>query len=139
VVEAASFDACLGIRARRHLPSPSERSCLYGGNPAPLGADGLRVRRLSDLRTLRLRNPDGSGGITRIRSSYQTRAITQRHTLPDGTVLTPAQYGPDVSGTYPLGYYAEDHEYVSGLGDLDAYNGRFAVTPEYPSASTPTT
>jgi hypothetical protein len=73
--------------------------------------------------------------ITRMRSSYQKRSITQRHTLPDGTVLTPSQYGPDISATYPLGYYAEDYEYVAGSGDLDAYNGRFAVTPQYPGGT----
>ena len=34
--------------------------------------------------------------------------------------------------TDPLGTYIEDYEYVEGLGDLDQYNGRFCVTPEYP-------
>jgi hypothetical protein len=34
-----------------------------------------------------------------------------------------------------LGYYAEDYEYVKGLGDLDEHNGRFAVTPEYPNGT----
>src|SRR5204863_5201489 len=77
-------------------------------------------------------NADGTAGIARMRSSYRLRSITQRHTLPDGTVLAPALYGPDVSATYPLSYYIEDFEYVAGLGDLDACNGRVAVTPEYP-------
>src|SRR6185436_1469216 len=76
-----------------------------------------------------------TGGVTRIRSSYRLRNITVRQTLPNGTVLTPAQYGPPVSGTYPLGYYVEDYEYVAGLGDLDTYNGRFAVTPQYPTGT----
>ncbi len=80
-------------------------------------------------------NADGTGGVTRMRSSYATRNITVRETLPDGTVLTPSQYGPPVSATYPLGYYAEDYEYVAGSGDLDQYNGRFAVTPEYPAGT----
>ena len=31
-----------------------------------------------------------------------------------------------------MGTYIEDYEYVEGLGDLDQYNGRFCVTPEYP-------
>ena len=31
-----------------------------------------------------------------------------------------------------MGTYIEDFEYVEGLGDLDKYNGRFCVTPEYP-------
>lgn len=80
-------------------------------------------------------NTDGTGGIARIRTSYRLRAITARTTLPDGTVLAPAQYGPAINATYPLGAYIEDFEYVAGLGDLDVYNGRFAVTPEYPSGT----
>jgi hypothetical protein len=78
-------------------------------------------------------NPDGTGGIRRMESSYRLRSITDRHTLPDGTVLTPSQYGPAIGTTYPLGYYAEDFEFVSGLGDLDEHNGRVQVTPEYPA------
>ena len=33
---------------------------------------------------------------------------------------------------YPLGAFTQDYEYVVGLGDLDACNGRFGVTPEFP-------
>lgn len=29
--------------------------------------------------------------------------------------------------------YIEDHEFVSGSGDLGVHNGRFCVTPEYPA------
>ena len=53
----------------------------------------------------------------RIRSSYRVK--TSRETLLNGL-------------TDPLGTYLEDYEYVEGLGDLDRYNGRFCVTPEYP-------
>lgn len=35
-------------------------------------------------------------------------------------------------GTFD-GTYTADYEYIDGLGDLDACNGRFSVTPEYPS------
>ncbi len=59
-----------------------------------------------------------------MKSSYQLRAITRRNTLPDGTLLTPAQEGPDVSPQFPLGTFAEDYEYVPGSGDLDGFNGR---------------
>ena len=34
-----------------------------------------------------------------------------------------------------LGAYIEDHEYVEGSGHLDEFNGRFAVTPEYPEGT----
>jgi hypothetical protein len=32
-----------------------------------------------------------------------------------------------------LGSYLEDFEYVANLGDLDACNGRFGKTPDYPN------
>ncbi len=35
-------------------------------------------------------------------------------------------------GTYD-GTYVQDYEYVEGLGDLDACNGIFSTTPEYPN------
>ena len=76
----------------------------------------------------------GSGAIVRMTSSYRLRTISQRTTLSDGTALSPSQYGPDVSTTYPLGLYAEDYEYVNGLGTLDRYNGRKCITPEYPDS-----
>lgn len=37
-------------------------------------------------------------------------------------------------GTYD-GTFVADYEYVSGSGDLDECNGRFAVTPEYPDGT----
>lgn len=33
---------------------------------------------------------------------------------------------------FPLGHFEQDWEYDRGLGDLDACNGRFAATPEFP-------
>jgi hypothetical protein len=80
-------------------------------------------------------NSDGTGGIKRIKSSFQKRAITVRTVLPDGTSLSAANYGPAVSDSFPLGCYMEDYNYVAGSGDLDEHNGRFAKTPEYPSGT----
>ena len=80
-------------------------------------------------------NSDGSGGIVRESSSYTLRSITQRHTLPDGTVLPSNQWGPDVSAQFPLGSYVEDYTYAPGVGSLDQYNGRFVVTPQYPQGT----
>ena len=40
--------------------------------------------------------------------------------------------GPSIV-TYPLGTFIDDYEYVSGLGTLDEFNGRFCVTPEFPN------
>ncbi len=68
-------------------------------------------------------------------SSYALRNITLRTTLSNGTTLSSAYYGPPVNSTYPLGSYLQDYQYVSGYGDLDAYNGRYGKTPEYPSGT----
>lgn len=74
-------------------------------------------------------NADGTGGVTRIESSFQKRDITVRTHYADGTDVTD---GPAVSPSFPLGWYREDYEFVPGSGDLDIHNGRFCVTPEYP-------
>lgn len=72
--------------------------------------------------------------VTRMKSGYSLRNITTRTTLPDGS--TASQTGPAVSTTYPIGEYCEDYEWLaSNNGDLDKYNGRFCVTPEYPSGT----
>jgi hypothetical protein len=79
-------------------------------------------------------NADGTGGIARIKSSYQLRNITTRTHHADGTDVTD---GPAVSVTYPLGYFREDYEYIATSpltpDYLDEHNGRFCVTPEYPA------
>ena len=74
-------------------------------------------------------NADGTGGIVRMDSSWQTRSITTRTTYADGSNVTP---GPNVSVASPIGTYVEDYQFVSGSGHLDKYNGRFSVTPEFP-------
>jgi len=61
--------------------------------------------------------------------------MTTRTTLPNGTVLTSANYGPAVSATYPLGYFAEDYIYSATNADLDLNNVRYCVTPEYPNGT----
>ena len=78
------------------------------------------------------KNADGTGGITRIKSSYQLRNITTRTVWADGTDVPD---GPTVSTTYPLGYFREDYEFINhAQADyLDVHNGRFCVTPEYPN------
>jgi len=78
---------------------------------------------------------DDAGKVRRMRSSYRLRAIVRRTTLPDGTVLTPGQEGPDAGPAFPLGTFTEDYEYAKGSGDLDEYNGRYGKTPEYPDGT----
>ena len=81
------------------------------------------------------KNTDGSGGIVRMKSSYQLRNISVRNTSPSGSSVTS---GPTVSSTYPLGYFMEDYEFVSHPSDpdfLDVHNGRFCKTPDYPNGT----
>ncbi|MEY2764571.1 MAG: hypothetical protein RLZZ205_995 [Bacteroidota bacterium] len=78
-------------------------------------------------------NTDGSGGIVRMKSSYQLRDIAVRTHYADGTDVTD---GPAVSSTYPLGRYREDYEFVAHSNEpdyLDEHNGRYCITPEYPN------
>ena len=80
-------------------------------------------------------NTDGTGGIVRMKSSYQLRNITSRTTYSNGASVTA---GPAVNATYPLGCFKEDYEYISHTGDasyLDVHNGRFCITPDYPSGT----
>jgi hypothetical protein len=79
---------------------------------------------------------NAGSAVTRMKSGYSLRNITTRTTLPYGVALNANQYGPPVSTTYPIGTYCEDYEWLaSNNGDLDKYNGRFCVTPEYPSGT----
>jgi len=79
-------------------------------------------------------NADGTGEITRIKSGYQLRDITERTHHADGTEV---DNGPDISTTYELGYFREDYEWVSHDTDdyLDQHNGRWCITPEYPNGT----
>ena len=136
-VEGPSFDGCGGH------PSPNQQyhnhqnaACIFAESAAAhSGIVGFAFDGYPVYGPYAYANTDGTGAIRMMRSSYRKRAITTRTTLADGTVLTSANYGPAVSSTYPLGYYIEDYEYVAGLGDLDTSNGRFCVTPEYPSGT----
>jgi hypothetical protein len=138
IFEGSSFDACLGHPAPNgeyhHHVNPA---CLYNASDGTVHAPllGYAFDGFPIYGAYGYANPDGTGGITRIRSSYRLRDITSRTTLPDGTALTPGQYGPAIGGQYPLGAFIEDHEYVPGLGDLDEHNGRFCVTPDYPDGT----
>lgn len=78
-----------------------------------------------------------SSGITRMSSGYALRtSMSDRTTLPDGTVLTnPNDYGPAITngGNFDLGTYWEDYKWDVANGTLDDHNGRFCKTPEYPN------
>lgn len=138
VVEGASFDNCLGHPAPggeyHHHLNPR---CLYDSKDSSKHSPiiGYSFDGYPIYGAFGFANPDGTGNITRMRSTFRLRSVTDRTTLSDGTVLAANQYGPAISAQYPLGYYIEDFESVQGIGDLDEHNGRFCVTPEYPNGT----
>jgi hypothetical protein len=69
------------------------------------------------------KNLDGTGGVVRMKSSYQLKTATTRTN------------GPAVSTTYPNGYFREDYAFVANAASdyLDIHNGRICKTPEYPN------
>lgn len=133
VVEGPSFDNCLGHPAPNgeyhHHLNPT---CLYNDadslNHSPIigyAFDGFPVYGAYGYSSA-----SSVSSIKRMKSSYAKRNITTRTTLPGGNPAS--SNGPAVSTTYPLGYYIEDFDFTQSSGDLDAHNGRFCVTPEYP-------
>ncbi len=106
-------------------------------------------------------NPlDSNSGVRRMISGYQKRdgtngstnlTSTGRTTIPqwilrnESTRSQPgsaSQYGPAVNTTYALGHYLEDYDYKGDRGltlgtqfDLNEYNVRWCVTPEFPSGT----
>ena len=80
-------------------------------------------------------NANGTGGVTRMKSGYELANYSVRTHYPDGTDVND---GPAVNATYFLGYFREDYQWVAHAGQedyLDIHNGRFCVTPEYPSGT----
>jgi hypothetical protein len=98
---------------------------------------------------------NSAGGIRRMVSGYVLRngqygtsnlTANGRVTIPPWAArlfnVSSNQSGPAVSSSYPLGRYMEDNDYLSDLGytqgvdfDLDEYNGRRCVTPEFPGGT----
>lgn len=94
-----------------------------------------------------------ASGLRRMISGFSPRTNlvnTGRITLPQwaaraynrSATLAANEYGPAVSTQYPLGRYLEDNDYRGDLGetlgihfDLDEYNGRWCVTPEFPNGT----
>jgi arylsulfatase A-like enzyme len=85
---------------------------------------------------------DGNFGTTNL------NATAGRATLPQWAIraghgistANDAATGPPVSTAFPIGWYLQDFDYLGDRGytqgtdfDLDESNGRWCVTPEYPS------
>ena len=124
--EGISFDNCLGHAAQNgeyhHHVSPK---CLYNSADSSKHSpiigyawDGFPI-----YGAYAYTNTDGTGKIKRMIPGYKIKQATSRTN------------GPIPDQTYPLGCFLEDYEFVSGLGDLDARNGRFCKTPEYPNGT----
>lgn len=71
------------------------------------------------------KDTNGTGIVTRMKSSYQLKNITTRVA------------GAPINTTYPLGYFREDYEYIANTSTdyLDEHNGRFCKTPEFPNGT----
>jgi hypothetical protein len=108
-------------------------------------------------------NPtNANSGIRRMVSGYVIRngeygtsnlTLNGRTTIPQWAArlysVGSNQAGPNVSSSYPLGRYMEDNDYLGddintntgtnyqqGVDfDLDQYNGRWCVTPEFPQGT----
>ena len=120
-LEMETFDPCLGHPNNMHeYHLHVNPTCLYDDKDSSQHAPiiGFAFDGFPIYGAYASANPDGSGAIKRMRSSYRLRSITQRNTLPNGTPLPASLYGPALV-IYPLGAYVEDYEYVAGLGDLD--------------------
>ncbi len=98
---------------------------------------------------------NAASGVRRMISGYQLRngergtdtlSASGRTSIPAWATrlyaVAATQSGPAVSTAYPLGRYMEDNAYLGDCGkiqgtdfDLDEWNGRFAVTPEFPNGT----
>ncbi|WP_298396415.1 YHYH protein [Flavobacterium sp.] len=98
--------------------NPSEHSPLLG-----FAYDGFPI-----YGAYAYTNTNGTGAITRMKSSYQLRTNTTRTNGPAINQVVGTQ-------TFFNGYFREDYEYIAHPNDptyLDSHNGRFCITPEYP-------
>ncbi len=103
------------------------------------------VRRIVSGFVLR----DGSNGTTNLNTAKRrTLAAWSAAWQGRSATLATTAYGPDVSATYALGHYLEDYDFLGDLGftqgvvnaggvyfNLDRYNGRTCVTPEFPGGT----
>ena len=95
---------------------------------------------------------DGSNGSTNLNNTGRTtRPQWQVRNEGLSATLSTNEYGPDVSAAIPLGHYLEDYTYKGDLSftqydgtgsfneathfDLNEYNVRWSVTPEFPNGT----
>jgi YHYH protein len=85
---------------------------------------------------------DGTRGTTNLNSTGRKSLPLWAQQAQNKTTLTSTQWGPNVSTDYELGHFSEDYDYLGDLGysqgadfDLNKYNARYCVTPEYPGGT----
>ena len=91
---------------------------------------------------------DSDSGVRRMISGFQLRSDNTRASWPAWATriyaITGRSFlsGPIISANFPLGRYMEDNDYKGDLGmtlgvefDLNEYNVRWCVTPEFPSGT----
>ena len=112
---------------------------VYGpyGYSTPMDA-GSALRRITSGFVLR----NGANGTTNLNTAGRHALPAWAQRVQNRTTLTATQYGPNVNATYALGHYLEDYDYLGDLGftqgvnfDLNEYNARFGVTPEFPAGT----
>jgi len=114
---------------------------LYGpyGYSDPLDPES-GVRRMISGYQMR----DGSNGSTNLNTTGRNSlpAWITRNEATRNNPLSATQEGPAVDVTYTLGHYLEDYAYKGDLGltqgvhfDLNEYNVRWCVTPEFPAGT----
>lgn len=78
-------------------------------------------------------NLDNSSNIILMKSSYSGLS-TDDHRPTDWKYINKIGVN-DIEYDLFKGTFIEDFVYISGLGTLDEYNGRFCITPEFPSGT----
>lgn len=113
----------------------------YDGVPIYSGKKALKERNKSIVI-----NPTDSRFLsqwTELKSRYKLKYTEVQSGTPGAIILSTTngtKYvtlsrtdGPSIT-EYPIGTFIEDYEYIVGDdNDLDAHNGRFSITPEFPN------
>ena len=130
IFEGISFDSCLGHPQQSgDYHNHVNPRCLYNDldstHHSPIigyAFDGFPIYGAYGYTDA----SNASGPVSRMRTSY---------VLATDSAARVSGNGPRPISTYPLGDCIDDFVYTAGAGDLDAHNGRFCHTPEYPGGT----
>jgi hypothetical protein len=135
IFEGVSFDACLGhpnqtgTYHNHVIPK-----CLFASTDSTTHSPiiGYAFDGFPIYGPYAYTNTNGTGAIKRMTPSY---VLTTATTRAQGPSMSTAVTIAGVASTYYAGTFLEDYSYSAGTGDLDQYNGRFCVTPDYPAGT----